>query len=344
MNTALRLIIIFIVLVILVGCDSTNSTAIPSQSTPENSGIEISQTATETARPSFTPRPSLTPDLTQTAIMQDRNIVQAAEQTLIAQYPQVCSVPYAPQKFSPNGLWMEEFCYNENDQSTILTLSNKDTQVLWKLVYRDYSSHKDMFPDGGLAIVHWSTDGRYAYFNSFTGGDGGECFLNFLQRGDGLFRIDLKTGNTTTILPLFENFGWYHFSFSRTDRRLVYGVRSRDLKVLDITNGQLKEILPLKEYSQSGNYVWSPDGLKFVYSTVMDENQGVIYSLRLADTQIGSERILLESSENCFAASAWTEDNILTIESYDKNYDRTLIQYDLNSNTVISEFTATPGP
>jgi len=60
------------------------------------------------------------------------------------------------------------------------------------------------------------------------------------------------------------------------------------------------------------------------------------------DAQSGSERILLESPDNCFAARSWSDNNILIIESYDKNYDRTLVEYDLNSNKIVSEATATP--
>jgi hypothetical protein len=73
-----------------------------------------------------------------------------------------------------------------------------------------------------------------------------------------------------------------------------------------------------------------------------ETSEPVAYSLRLVDAQTGSERILLESPDKCFAARSWSDNNILTIESYDKNYDRTSVEYDLNLNKIISGATAMP--
>jgi hypothetical protein len=67
-------------------------------------------------------------------------------------------------------------------------------------------------------------------------------------------------------------------------------------------------------------------------------------SLRLVNALSGSEQILLESADNCFAARLWSEDDILTIENYGTNNNRTLIELDLNSNKIIREVTATPFP
>jgi WD40 repeat protein len=239
---------------------------------------------------------------------------------------------------------MEELCYSDADQNTILTLSNRDSQVIWKLTYRDYVQSAENFPDGTLAVVHWTLDGQYAYFASFTGGDGGECFVGGLDSGRGLFRFDSQTGNTTAILSPFDDFGWYGFSFSPTDRRLVYGARSRDLRFLDITTGQLINIASVNSFDQSGGYIWLPDGLRLVYSTVLgiDNGENLEYTLRLADAQTGSEQILLESPKNCFNVRSWSDSNILTIESYDKDYNQTLVEYDLNSSKIISEATVTP--
>jgi len=270
--------------------------------------------------------------------------MRTAEEKLMSQYPRICDSAYALPKYSPNELWMEELCYSDADQDTILTISNKDTQVIWKLAYKDYIQAANAFPDGGLAVIHWTSDGRYAYFASYHSGDGGECFVGFLDSGSGLFRLDLQTGSTTTLLPLSDNYAWYGFSFSPTDRRLVYGARSRDLKVLDITTGQVNNLSSAKDFSQSGDYVWSSDGFNFLYSTVLynEISEPISYSLRLVNAQTGGEQILLESPDRCFAARSWSDNNILTIESYDKDYNQTLVEYDLNLNKIISGATATP--
>ena len=340
MKTFSRFIIDFVILMILVGCSTANSTSNPtavatgsSELIPEFAAIEHSPTYTP--RPSSIPLPRATLNLTQTAIFQIITSTQEAEQTLAAQFPRVCKDTYAPLKRSPNGLWMEELCFSRDDQDLALTLSNRETKVLWKLLYRDYIPQID-FADGGMSVVHWSNDGIYAYFFSFLGGDGGECFYRGDDRGSGLFRLDLLSGQIKAILPLNNDFWWYGFSFSTTDRRLVYGARARDLKFLDITTGETINIASKDTIDETGGFLWSSDGMKLVYSALTRDEQGQreSYSLRLADAVSGTERILLESTEDCFAARAWTEDNIITIERYDKNYNRTLIEYDLNSNRV----------
>ena len=346
-----HLFISFLLFLILIGCSTISSTSTPTsialqspQSIPPIEETKSFPISTEV--PSSTSLPGKTPD--QTAIFQDSITAQSAEQTLVAQYPRVCKDLYAPREFSPNGLWMVESCYNENDQNFILTLSNKESQVLWKLIYKDYIQHGEVLPDGGLAIVNWSNDGRYAYFNSYISGSGGECFVsgNVLNYGKGLFRLDLQTGGITTILPLRENFVGYDFSFSPTGRRLVYDSYSLGANILDIKTGKLVKIIPVSEISGGGSYLWSSNGLEFVYSTILHNEIGelITYSVRLVDAQSGSEHILLESSKNCYASRVWREDSILIIESYDENYDRSLLEYDLNSNRIISEATVTPRP
>lgn len=340
-----RLVIAFLLFVFLVGCSTTSSTNEPplvpqsSQPAPNASGLISSPSIT--ARPAFSETPSQTQTVFDEAIYY---ATQSVVQTKVAQFPRVCKENHSRPNFSPNDFWMVEGCYSESDHDLVLTLSNRQTQVLWKLLYRDYIPHTE-FADGGILVVHWSKDGRYAYFTSFLGGDGGECFFDRFDTGSGLFRLDLQTGQTKAILPLNDNLIWYSFSISPTDKRLVYGVRSMDLKVLNITTGRLIEVAHEKNFSQGSGYIWSSDGLKFVYSTVTDKPDHVGregYSLRLVDAQTGSERIILESPEDCFVTMSWTEDSILTIERYDKNYDRTLIEFDLSSNKIISEATVTP--
>lgn len=209
------------------------------------------------------------------------------------------------------------------------------------MFYHDYIPYTADSADGGMRVMHWSNDSRYGYFYTSLGGDGGECFYGGYDTGSGLFRLDLQTGQTKAILPLNDDLRWYGFSISPTDRRLVYGIRSLDLQILDLTTGQLINVGHKKNFSQSGGYIWSTDGLEFVYSTVTytPNHTGIEnYSLRLVNAVSGSEQILFEAPDECFDTISWTENDILTIE---KNYARTKVEFDLNSNTIISE-TTTP--
>ena len=226
-----------------------------------------------------------------------------------------------------------------------MRLSNSETKTLWKVPYQDYIPHTGFIADGEISVTHWSNDGRYAYFSSYSHGSGGECYVLNTKGGFGLFRIDLQNGKITHVLPLNDNSKWYGFSFLPTDQRLVYlnyKDHERDLEILQLATGEAISISSVSDFNEGGGFLWSQDDLMLVYSTVfhtnISENMEVKYTLRLVNTQTGNERILLKSPRNCYTAISWTEDNILTLT---KNYNESLIEFDLNSNSIISE-TATP--
>jgi hypothetical protein len=278
---------------------------------------------------------------------------QSVFQTAVAQFPRRCpnDMPHfsdRTESFSPDGLWLGELCLNFEDQYFGLIFSNKESQVVWKLPYHDYIPNAES-ADGGMRVAHWSDDSKYAYFHTWLSGGVGECYHEGYDSGVGLFRLDLQTGQTKEILPLFnENSVWYGFSFSPTDKWLVYGIRTLDLVVLDIKTGASINVAHEKDFSQGGGYVWSPDELRFIYSTVkyLPNNIGrESYTLRLVDVRTGVERILLESKTSCYLVKEWKDSNVLLIEyDYDdENYNRVIMEYDLNSNTIISA-SATPNP
>lgn len=272
---------------------------------------------------------------------------QTVFQTEVAKFPRLCpnDTPYFSEKtesFSPDGLWLGEPCLSSEDKDFVLTFSNKKTQVTWKMFYHDYIPNVG-FADGGMRMAHWSSDSKYVYFHTWLGGSVGECFYEGYDTGVGLFRVDLQTGQPKEVLPLFnENSVWYGFSFSPTDRWLVYGIRTLDLVIVDIITGESINVAHEKDFSQGGGYIWSPDGLRFVYSTVKYRPNHVGgregYTLRLVDAKTGVERILLESKTSCYLVKEWKDNNVLLIEyDYDdKNYNRAIMEYDLDSNTIIS--------
>ena len=226
----------------------------------------------------------------------------------------------------------------------MLVFSNKKTQVVWTMLYHNYIPKTD-YADGVIGITHWSNDSRYAYFYTTLGGDGGECFWEGYDAGNAVFRLDLQTGETKAILPLTDN-AWYGFSFSPTDRRMVYGTRAINLAILDLITGKSINVAHQKAFTQGGGYVWSPDGLMFIYATVnhtSDDGVEREYALRLVDAKTGAERILINSKTQCYVARKWQENNIIQIESNDKYFNTIPMQYDFNSNNFIDP-SATPTP
>jgi WD40 repeat protein len=282
--------------------------------------------------------------------IQSAEPTQSVFQTAIAQFPDRCpnDTPYFSERtesFSPDGLWFGELCLNIDDRYFGLIFSNKKTGVIWKLPYNDYIP-KVEFADGGMRVAHWSKDSRYAYFHTSLGGSVGECFYEGYDSGVGVFRLDLQTGQTKEILPLtIERF--YVFSFSPSDKWLVYGINTvNNLVIFDIETGFSNNVTHKEMFSQSGGYVWSPDGSQFIYSTLKygaDNLERESYTLRLVDIKTGTEQILLKSKTNCYLAKKWEVDNILQIEYDDQKYNRAIMEYDINSNTIINA-SASPSP
>ncbi|MBL8089333.1 MAG: hypothetical protein JNJ43_03345 [Anaerolineales bacterium] len=329
-----RSIYIFIIF-ILSACSSLQATEETDCCLPVNfTAPAPTETQTPVATFTETPRPTLSPE--------EQAEIYAFE-TKMAEYPSICNIGY-PYHFSPNGLWREEFCYSESDKSLVLTVSNKNTKVFWKMLYKDYIPKGDFVSDGGMSISHWSNDERYAYFNAHMSGSGGGCFLAYnSDHGWGVFRLDLQTGNVEEILPVFDNrIVFYDFSFSPTDRRLVYRRSQEDIVILDMKTGSTLRVNHYKDFEDEGGFLWSEDGLKFIYSTGTFTSNSEIYSLRLVDVSTGDETMLLESESttlvpgNCYVAKEWKDSNTILIEQNQyTNQDiiETTLEYDLITNT-----------
>lgn len=343
-----------LLLIVSISCSTQNTTDIATQSSPAISGTEDIDQESKPSKESSTPLTSATLDISETAFFQAQTATQAGQQTLMAPFPSLCTDPYSELDFSPNRLWMTELCYSLEDDSLIMTVSKRDTATLWKLVYKDYTQRGGVFWDEGFRVVHWSGDGRYAYINLFFWGDGGECFtfVSQEQHGKALLRLDLQTGLTTTILPL-KTTGGYGFSFAPTGRRLVYTSSSLGIKILDLQTGQPIDVDAARQFEGHGNYIWSPDGLRFVYSTAEYNDQWDVdnYSLRVVDGRTGKNEVVLESAQSCFAARDWKNDRILVVERFDPapkvpvpELKVTVIEYDLSLNQILNESTATPAP
>lgn len=328
-----RKILLFIFILIVSACTS------PQVTEETDCCLPVDFTAPV---PTETPMPTATEKFYPTLSPEEQAEIYAYE-TMIAQYPNICKNPHPYPKFSPNNLWLEEFCVPRLEDKVALILSNKETQGLWKIFYSDYIPYTDIVPDGELAVAHWSKDGKYAYFNSYSNGSGGECFVLGNDGGWGLFRLDLQTGDITTILPVIDPSVWYMFSFSPTDKRLVYRESKMDFTILDITTGDTIKINPNKDFDDAGGFKWSEDGLRFLYSTATYTNDSttfsVRYALHLVDAKTGIEKTILDSPRDCFQVVEWFDTDILKIH---KNYNESIIEFDLNTNTILSETPINP--
>jgi hypothetical protein len=147
----------------------------------------FTEVPTSASTPLFTFTNTVTPvfaeTLRPTLPVAEQASISALE-TKVSEYPSICknTLPYY---FSPNELWREEFCVSEIDKKLVLTISNRETKVLWRMIYRDYVPKSDFLPDGEMSVSRWSNDGKYAYFNSYSNGSGADVLYRTIMMGVG---------------------------------------------------------------------------------------------------------------------------------------------------------------
>ena len=79
-----------------------------------------------------------------------------------------------------------------------------------------------------------------------------------------------------------------------------------------------------------------------MYSTGTLTSESEIYSLRFVDVLTGNEQILFESNGNCYLTTEWKDNDVLIIEQNEPYGKRTILEFDLNSNTIINKTPADP--
>ena len=235
---------------------------------------------------------------------------------------------------SPDGNWVAVSCGYKRDPNLEIVDRNGKR---WTLNYKDYLLKEYIvdghIPIGNLYPKHWSADGRYLYFTSYIGFDGGgTCFYGFGAHG--LYRIDVKDGAVSAVLPLSPSIGGYDIAFSPTGRRLAYQGLGEPV-ILDLQTG---DKLTIKiEDEVAGNFTWSPDGLELAYSTCKSKSNGNDFSIEKSAIKIYSirtntSRTVLEIDETMFFILSWEKESIIEIAQgpYMNGLDG--VPYDLNSS------------
>lgn len=232
---------------ILAACGSEISSAptiteLPLSITNTPTATSVTPTISPTkriSRPSKTPTPTIDP--TEFAIYNTEATARAQiwnnKATQIAEFSVECDDlnSYA-SRISPDEKWFASSCGYKRDQTLIV--QNKEG-TKWVLDFKNFLNPEALYngqpPMGGLYPKFWSPDGEYLYFTSGIGYDGGgdDCFPS--SRGDyGLFRINLKTGSWTTLIPPTDSFPGYGIEFSLTGRR--YAATIDGVMVTDLNN------------------------------------------------------------------------------------------------------------
>lgn len=245
-----------------------------------HSKVTLGTSLPASTKPAVSPTPTHPPTATSQGFPFATMTEQAYkyEQTEMAKFPVKCDNPHN-YLFSPDHNWLAWACpyaYKEGNQTLeIAGLSENE----WILQSRDYCTDEfkkdfiEFSPYGemGIVPVNWSNDGKSLYFSTRISIDAdGPCFFGF---GDnGLYKIDVQTGKTSTILPPLSSYSryGYQYAFSPDGKWLVYGNDQTN-----ILNLQTNEVYPI-DNGMSRGFTWSQDSSKVVY--VQDNSNLNLYS------------------------------------------------------------------
>jgi Tol biopolymer transport system component len=239
---------------------------------------------------------------------QADNDAQQVRRTQESNFPINCKESvdfFYAESLSPDGNWLAYTCGDHTIDRTLNIVSLKGKQ--WTLAYNDFlpkNQLEDTKPSSGLGPVHWK-NGDYLYFTPGYGGDyWGTCL--YFAGNTALYRLDLKEGIVSAVLPPISRYTFYDFAFSPTDLKLAYIQDGENYPViLDLSTGKKTRIVV--EQSSVGQLIWSPDGKQLAYATcqpnpdpsTQDAPDVAYSSIRIYSLETHVSRIILEA-ENYF--------------------------------------------
>jgi len=318
--------LLFIFLFTLAACAQTNNIT-PTADSP---------TETPLPRPTFTRTPTyeLLSTLDPNATLEPWELLRKQ----VKAFGIDCK--YLQASISPKGNWAAAACGYENDQT--LQIANESGTV-WKLNFSDYLSEmmgKDGNPMGGLVPIHWTADDRYLFFSPYVAWDGGgTCFYGFGYGG--LYRMSMKDGKISTILPLTNMMDQYFFAFSPDGRYLAY--INGNPHILNLNTGDNYSINV--DENISGNLTWSPDSSRFGFATCSvdpDDFRKVKNStIQIFSVSNHGQQIIKNVQENFLTISDSEDDSHLLISERDQKWEEDFSLYYWEQDLLI---TATPQP
>jgi hypothetical protein len=311
------LILLLLFVPVLSGCGGTATRGpaqIPTRPQPE-------ATATLTPFPTRTHSPTKTFEPTLAAAATFYRQTQEAEEVgaratvqALDEYQRVfggeCGSYIAFMSVSPDGNWLAQDCSYDK-----LQVINKNSSVIWEVDYKDIFDPIEQ--SGSVYPLYWTRNSSYLYFTSrFCCAD-----TDTMSNGDMLYRMDLSTGEWKMLIDGYFNY----YSFSPTGRRLLYILNDQAhpdgpflvLHIMDLSTGEEAKY-EFPQFEQAGNVTWKADGLHLAMMTktgnYFDEN--VLFSIVLLDVRDGRSETLIADDPNAPAMVDWSDDDILTVESF----------------------------
>lgn len=319
----------------LVSTQNISSTSIV---TP--SPVLVNLTSTPTIEPTQQPThftAVVSRELTATA-WQVKGDVMA---TKVAQFPPVdCGNNENLSSLSPDEKWVFTVCGMEPNKISIV---HNAEGVTWTLESKNFLPPSMMGADelwGSLTEQFWDTKGGYFYFSTYLSIDigGNECFTGYGVNG--LFRLNLKTGEVATLISPSQ---YVEITFSQTGRQ--YAADINGVLVTDLNTGEVVQL----DAENVMDLSWSPDGTKLAFSTTKCNSDGFLVSssMYVWDATTKETYTLLTVDKISLHPDSWLDNKVLRINGEDfasNKYHLTIYEYNVANMLLLSSGTVTPRP
>lgn len=235
---------------------------------------------------------------------------------------------------------------------------NSDNSKTWNISYESLPLPGNYEFLSGYAIdpIH---NFLYLVPSNFFGRDGW-CPVCFFGYGSPLYRLNLSSGEITTILPYIEN-GYYVDSAISPDIHFLAYSDSRDgnhVYIKDLNNGSDQKIELEKVYVINGGFTWTPDGKNLILAAGIDgweDGKAGISLFQISLSNMKLKTLLFNDRRNLvpwFSSATskfWLADNVLNLTSVKiKKEDSSWDEWSININTgeliLLSTPTPTPTP
>lgn len=340
---------IILLLITLSGCVSKPSQDISLVSNTATFQSSIGKTSTSTVLPAQTRTsiPTLTqrPTLVATSIPPTIPVATLNAQATLTPLEKLCdefqtdSSRYS--EISPNGEWFAISCgYKRNQKLIVQNLVG----IKWIINFSDFFDPSFTEIPGGFELLAWSYDGRFLYFSKVLGGSGGgnQCFPGFGVLG--LYRLHLKTGTLTTLIPTSksgpgDDLPGYKIRFSPNNE--YYAINKNGVTIANLVNDKVTVI----DTSGVMEMIWSPDG-RFLTFSVASCGEELVESSSIFvwDSSTNETQVLFSTNEMLLRPDSWVDKSMLRFEGENWDYQYTIFEYNLAEDKMILSGTATPRP
>ena len=292
--------------------------AIPTATKEATQNVTSTVLSTKTSSPTSSPLPTV-PVATLSVVAT----LDAVRINLITQYPELekygtfCQLTYCyGAEISPNG--QQIIITNGNT----IDLFNSNDERIGKYSFYEFYGHLVGFRDGYVSGIHWSKDGKYLYIATYFGDGGPEPYFGYRSS---LARVNLENG-------MWKDTGVSGvISFSPNEKYIAYSSNASEIRIRNLQSGEESTYFATDYYLYFGNFVWSPDNKKIIFTATPEQwyENGSKFSLYMIDLESKTISNLHETSFPFYYPVNWKETNIVTLNKFEKFEEWSL---DLSTN------------